>query len=308
MLLFPALILGLSLGLLAYWVFSLNLPGTEEVGARRRDLSGLHKWTLAYAHRMGQWALNLLKASSPQWSEGVEKRADRLALHADRPWSVTGVEVVGFSLLLPLAVLPLTGLYLNVVCPDLFLIGMVLALVFCLILPTVLLLRTRNERWRKMWNALPLALDLLTLCIEAGMDFTEGMKLLANRCVGIPLKTAQKRPDYSICKLFAEVLQDIQMGIPRNQALRRLEAKTGLTEVGTLATVLSLADETGGDVAENLRRLSGEMRNSRVMRAEEHIAKAPIKVAFAAILFLFPMVFVVIVGPLGVSLMESMKF
>lgn len=308
MLLIPALILGLSLGLIVYWVFSLTLPKSDEVGVRRQSLPQYQKWMIAHAHRAGRWVLDLLRGSASRFAQELERRADRLALQADRPGAITGIEVVGFTVLIPLVAAGFLVLYAGTFLSDalgpILLVGIPLSGA----LPFLYLWDLRGDRLRRMRNAFPLALDLLTLCIEAGMDFTEGMKLLANRCAGLPVPVARKRPDYGICKLFAELLQDIQMGTPRNQALQRLEAKTGLPEIGNFATTLSLADETGGSVAENLRRLSGEMRNTRILRAEEHIAKAPVKLVFPIALFLFPVLFLIIFGPIGLSLVESMKF
>jgi tight adherence protein C len=294
------------LGLLAWWTFSLRLPEAGDVtGARRKQLSSGVKTALAYARWMGKGALALLPESI---AKKLEAKADKLALLADRPGSITGVEVVGYTVLVPVLVGSFLAAYWSFVAPKYVLPALLLGVPLAAIAPPLYLVDVRNTRVRRLRNAFPNALDLLTLTVEAGMDFTEGMKLIANRCANLPLAAAKKRPDYHICKLFGELLADIQVGVPRNQALHRLEEKTGLPEIGSFATVLALSDETGGSIAVNLRQLAAEMRNTRLMRAEEFIAKAPIKMVFPIALFLFPVVFLVIFGPIGIKLFENLRF
>ncbi|MBI2932740.1 MAG: type II secretion system F family protein [Planctomycetes bacterium] len=301
----PALMIGISLGLLAYWVFSLRLPEAGDVGTRRKHLPIGLKMALAYAHWLGRSALSLLPGG---FARELEKKADRLALQADRPGQVTGIEVVGYTILVPFLTGVFMVVYWSALAPEYMVMAVMVSVGAGTVAPVLYVWDVRNTRSRRIRNAFPSALDLLSLTVEAGLDFTEGVRLLANRSIGLPVPVARRRHDYHLGKLFAELLADIQVGVPRTQALRKLEEKTGVPEIGSFATVLALADETGGSVALSLRQLASEMRNTRVMRAEEFIAKAPIKMLFPMALFLFPVIFVVIFGPIGLQLAENLRF
>jgi len=308
MLIAPAILIGCSVGILAYWVFSLRLPDAGETDPRRGSLPPHLRILFAYARWLGRSALDLLKGFAPRIALQCEQAADRLSLQADRPGEASGTEVIGLTILAPILTAAFLCFYCGTVLPNALGPALLIGVPLSATLPVLYFRERRAERLQRLRQSFPMALDLLTLCVEAGMDFTEGMKLLANRCSGRPSAVARRRPDYHVCKLFGELLQDIQMGLPRVEALRRMERKTGLPEIGSFATTLSLADETGGSIAENLRTLATEMRNTRVMRAEEHIAKAPVKLAFPIALFLFPVVFLIILGPIGISIAESLRF
>ncbi len=299
MVLVPAFMVGGSVGLLAWWVFSLRLPDAHDVGGKRQSLPTSQKILLAYARWLGRGLIGALGKAGAR----LEASADRLALLADRPAHITGAEVVGACLLAPLAAAAFLILYCGAVAPKITAAALAFGVPLAAALPLLWLRDARGARLRRIRNAFPNALDLLTLTVEAGLDFTEGMKLIANRG-----SADRRRPDYPLSKLFAELLSDIQMGTPRQQALRRLEEKTGLPEIGSFATVLALSDEAGGSIVANLRQLAAEMRNTRLMRAEEFIAKAPVKLVFPIALFLFPVVFLVIFGPIGLQLFENLRF
>jgi tight adherence protein C len=307
MVILPALMIGGALGTAAFCLARLRLPDTGDLGAYRRSLSPLEKFGIAYMKWVGRGVLDLVAIVHKAFAQRIEKSADRLAQLADRPWSVTGAEVVGATAMLPVVAAIVLVFYFHAFAPKKLVGGVVFGTCFAAMLPWLYLTDLRKERSRRMLKAFPNALDLLTLCVEAGMDFTEGMKMLANRCAGMPAATARKRLDYGICKLFSELLSDIQMGVPRAQALRRLAEKTDLLEIRSFATVLSLSDETGGNIGANLRQLASDMRTTRVMRAEEFIAKAPVKMLFPTALFLFPVVFLIVFGPIGLSMLNSMR-
>jgi tight adherence protein C len=141
------------------------------------------------------------------------------------------------------------------------------------------------RRQAELRRQLPDALDLLTLSVEAGLGFDAAVAQVAGSMPG------------ALAREFARMLQEMQMGQRRADALRALGARTRVLELRTMATSLVQATELGIPIANVLREQAREMRVRRRQRAEEQARKVPVKVIFPLILCLFPALFVVIVGP-----------
>jgi tight adherence protein C len=162
-------------------------------------------------------------------------------------------------------------------------------------LPDVwLLLRTSSRRMR-MLDGLPDALDLMVVCVEAGM----GLDAAINR-VGEELKLTHG----DLSEEFKLLNLELRAGKSRQAALRNLALRTGLEEVNSLVTLLVQTDRFGTSVAKALRVYSDSFRTKRYQRAEEIAAKLPVKLVLPLILFVFPSLFVVILGPAAIRIYE----
>lgn len=165
-----------------------------------------------------------------------------------------------------------------------------LVAVFGFFLPDLLLLNAGQKRQEKIRRALPDALDMLTVCVEAGLGFDAALAQVARNTTG-PL--AQE---------CARVLQEMQIGKSRNQALRALTDRTTVAELRAFVSALAQAGELGVPIASVLREQAREMRLRRRQRAEEKAQKVPVKILFPLIACLFPAMFVVIIGPGAISI------
>jgi tight adherence protein C len=161
-------------------------------------------------------------------------------------------------------------------------------------LPDILLYNVGFKRQEKIQKALPDALDMLTVCVEAGQGFDAALAQVARNTTG-PLAAE-----------FSRVLQEIQIGKSRSQALRAMSTRTTVPELRTFVSALVQAGELGISVADVLREQAKEMRVKRRMRAEEKAQKVPVKILFPLVFCLFPSMFIVILGPGVISIANVM--
>jgi len=152
-------------------------------------------------------------------------------------------------------------------------------------LPEVLLINAGQKRQATIRKALADALDMLTVCVEAGLGFDAALAQVARNTTG-PLAAE-----------FSRVLQEMQIGKSRTQALRSAAERTTVPELRIVVSALVQAGELGIPVSRVLREQAKEMRLRRRQLAEEQAQKVPVKILFPLILCLFPALFVVIIGP-----------
>jgi len=149
------------------------------------------------------------------------------------------------------------------------------------------------KRQQHIARELPDALDLLTLSVEAGLGFDAALAQVATTMPG------------PLAREISRTLQEMQMGVRRADAMRALAARSRVVELRTMATAVMQAGELGIPIADVLRQQSVEMRLKRRQRAEEQAGKVPVKVVIPLILCLFPALFIVVIGPAVVNLMDS---
>ncbi|MHB1593089.1 MAG: type II secretion system F family protein [Streptosporangiaceae bacterium] len=152
-------------------------------------------------------------------------------------------------------------------------------------LPDVLLYNAGIKRQALILSALPDALDMLTVCVEAGLGFDGAVSQVAVNMRG------------PLAEEFARALQEMQIGLSRSEALRAMVARTTVAELQAFVSALVQASELGIPVARVLREQAGEMRIRRRQRAEEKAQKVPVKIMFPLVTCLFPALLVVIIGP-----------
>jgi tight adherence protein C len=163
-------------------------------------------------------------------------------------------------------------------------------------LPTIWLYFKAGSRHAAMQSALPDALDLLVVCVEAGLGLTAAVER-----VGREITLAS--PELSDELLL--VNQEIRTGLSRADALRRLARRTGVEDLYALSAMLIQADRLGTSIAQSLRAHAESMRTKRRQRAEQQARKAGIKLAFPLVFLIFPALLVVILGPAAIQLMEA---
>jgi tight adherence protein C len=157
-------------------------------------------------------------------------------------------------------------------------------------LPNLLLKNAGDKRESLMRNALPDAIDLLTISVEAGLGFDAAVARVAKNTSG-PL--AQE---------FSRLLQEMQLGIGRSEAMRAMGERTSLPDLKSFCLAMVQADSLGIPIARVLRIQSHEMRTKRRQRAEEAAQKVPVKILFPVIFFILPTIFIVVIGPVFLSM------
>lgn len=158
------------------------------------------------------------------------------------------------------------------------------------VLPGALLDRRARARRERVDDALPDALDLLAVTVEAGLGLYGAMAKVVESTQG-PLAD-----EYALC------LAEMRVGESSSGALKRLAARVGSSEVRSMARTMIQGEELGLSLAKTLRGLADDARRRRHAVAEERAAKAPVKMLFPAALFIFPALFIVILGPAVLTL------
>jgi tight adherence protein C len=163
-------------------------------------------------------------------------------------------------------------------------------------LPTIWLYLKGENRKSQIQTALPDALDLLVVCMEAGLGLNAGLER-----VGQEVNIAS--PALSDELLLSN--QEIRTGLSRSDALRRFARRTGVEDVYALTAMLIQADKLGTSIAQSLRAHAESMRTKRRQRAEQSARKAGIKLAFPLVFMIFPALLIVILGPAVIQLASA---
>ncbi len=177
------------------------------------------------------------------------------------------------------------------------LMGAVALAGFLFYLPELVLRFLGSRRVKAIFLALPDALDLMVVCVEAGLGLDQAMRKVADE-----MKSTYR----VLAEEFALANFQLQMGRPRAQVLHELGVRTGVSDLRTLAGVLIQADKFGSSIAQALRVQSDSMRTRRRQLAEEKAAKTAVKLIFPLVLFIFPGIFVVLVGPAAITMVREM--
>ncbi len=169
--------------------------------------------------------------------------------------------------------------------------GLLISLMFQIMLRYYLVLRIRKRRERIV-SELPDILDLITVSVEAGLSFDGAIDRVATEVQG-PLADE-----------FAITLKELRMGKTRRDALRKMSDRCLVADLTTLVGSIIQADELGVAIGKILRIQSEQMRDKRKQRAREKSMKAPVKLLFPLLLFIFPSVLIVLIGPALIKLSQ----
>ena len=162
-----------------------------------------------------------------------------------------------------------------------------------LYLPDLLLMNVGQKRQEELRRGLADALDMLTVCVEAGQGFDAALLQVARATTG------------PISGEFARVLSEIQIGKSRGEAFSSLARRTTVNEAKTFVSALVQADRLGLPVGAVLREQSNQMRLIRRQLAEEKAQKVPVKILFPMLLCIFPALFIVIIGPGAIRIVQT---
>lgn len=164
-------------------------------------------------------------------------------------------------------------------------------------LPEIVIRLITMKRQDNIFYGLPDALDLMVVCVEAGLGLDQAMRKVTEEMKNSYHVIAE---EFGLCNL------QIQMGRARNDVLHDLGLRTGVDDLKALAAILIQADKFGSSVAQALRVQSDSMRTRRSQVAEEKAAKTAVKLIFPLVLFIFPAIFVVLVGPAAITMINEL--
>jgi tight adherence protein C len=165
---------------------------------------------------------------------------------------------------------------------------LVISLIFGLFIPSFMLSRRIAKRQNRISRALADALDLLVVCVEAGLGLNAALQR-----VGREMELVEPALSFEL----GITNREIRAGKPREEALRNLGDRTGIDDIKSLVAMLIQTDRFGTSIADSLRVFADSLRTKRRQRAEELVAKATIKLIFPLLLFIFPALLIVLMGP-----------
>jgi len=238
-------------------------------------LSSIDSLLPAKSEHRSETQLRLLQA-------GIRRSEAAAAFSASKV--VVGAVLVGFVYF--------SGIYKS--NPVLILL---IAVVAGYLLPDIWLTRRVRSRQQTLRLALPDALDLLVICVEAGLGLDQAMLYISRE-----LRIAHPR----LCEEFDLVNAEMHVGKTRLEALRSLSTRTGVDDIQALVATLIQTDRFGTSIANSLRIHSDALRTKRRQRAEEMAAKTTVKLVFPLVFFIFPALFVVIMGPAVITMLHTL--
>jgi tight adherence protein C len=236
-----------------------------------------------------QWIISIASKKSPKGLKLEEQRRlarsglSKITIGEWLAWRL--ISIVASTLIFSLMSLTFTG-YTQWL---LIAIGIIIGWYY----PILYLRQKAAIRQKEITRSLPDVLDLLTVSVEAGLGFDAAMAKVVEKMDG------------SLAEEFGKTLQEIRMGKGRRDALRDLGRRTGNPDLIGFVSAIVQADQLGVSIGNVLRIQSEDLRDRRRTRAEEQAMKAPIKILFPLIFFIFPSIFVIILGPAVITMVNT---
>jgi len=293
---------GASVGCIGYVLLSMALAGRDET--RRLRAMGRPATSLFFKllRPVARWVAFYVGGVSARIEMALGRTAEKSYLVRPRIWAekrlrsaaypegVTADEMLGLVALGGLVGL-LFGLALNLRLQ--FGPVVLLTLGLGLYLPLLWVRGRIRRRQDDIRRSLPYALDLLTLSVEAGLDFTQALT-----------RIVRKLGNGALAVELGQTVRDIHLGRTRMQALRELSRRVDLQELNSLVGALIQADELGSSLGPILRIQADQLRILRSQAAEKLAMEAPVKILLPLILFIFPTIFIMIFGPIALKLLH----
>jgi tight adherence protein C len=200
------------------------------------------------------------------------------------------------ALVFPLVYVMVNGLGGEMANFGTALFAVLLLAAFGYYLPNVVLRYLIDRRKKELQEAMPDALDLIMVCVSAGLAIDAAIK---RTCEELSLRSPALTEELSLVSL------ELQVGASRESAMHNLSLRTGVDDITSFVTILLQSEHFGTNVAESLRLLADTMRQNRRTLAEEQAAKIPLKLLFPVIFCIFPSLFVVLLGPAMMSIYKN---
>jgi tight adherence protein C len=262
----------------------------EEVASEMDDESFVRRVVAPFAERFSALGRRLSHAGA---AARIQRRLD-IAGNPDG-WDVD--RILGVKVLALMLFAGLTAFFAlaSGAAPVRVLVVVAALGAFGFVLPNILLYNAGEKREALMRRSLPDALDLLTISVEAGLGFDAAV-----------LKVA-RNTDGPLAQEFSRLLQEMQIGVGRMDAMRAMGERTTIKELRSFCQAMVQADQLGVPIGRVLRIQSKEMRVKRRQAAEEKAQQVPVKIMVPLVLFILPSLFIVVMGPAALKMLETFR-
>ena len=228
-------------------------------------------------------------------SSKKEQSLDKKLVQAGNPFGMTPIDFYVIKIVIKISLPVICGLYgklLGFSFIGIFIFSFI-GFIFSMIIPSFYINQKIKKRYKQGLRELPDFLDLLTVCLEAGLGFDSALNKVISKRDGV------LSSEFHVC------LEEIRLGKTRKEGLGGVKERLDFDEIKSLINNILQAEKLGISIVQILRVKSQEEREKRKQRAEEEAMKAPIKILFPLILFIFPSIFIVLLGPVVIQLMNE---
>lgn len=234
----------------------------------------------------------LLSLTPGEFSTNLEKKV----IMAGRPynWSVRnwiGIQAV-VTVVLPIVILVLMLQLHADPKRTLLMVGAVIGM--GILFPNLMLNSKIRARQKEILKTMPDIMDLLTVSVEAGLSFDSALTRVVDKMPGI------------LSREFDVLLQEVKIGKSRKEAMYQMADRIGIQDFRSFISAIVQADQLGVSVGRVLRIQAEQIRNNRKQRIQEKAMKAPIKMLIPMVVFIFPSIFIVLLGPMVLNIMDML--
>lgn len=225
-----------------------------------------------------------------------EEKIENKLLQAGNPLGMRNIDFQVYKVIIKIILPSLFVCYgkiLNIGIAGILFIGC-LGFLLSIFIPDLYLNQKIKQRHKQALNELPDFLDLLTVCLEAGLGFDGALNKVISK------RTGTLSEEFHIC------IEEIRLGKTRKEALTGIKNRLQFDEMRTLINSILQGEKLGISIVQILRIKSQEEREKRKQRAEEAAMKAPIKILFPLVIFIFPSIFTVLLGPAIIQLITQL--
>lgn len=220
--------------------------------------------------------------------EIMERTEERLT-HTGVSYLLNAEQFIALQILSAIAA-PLLALFVMSALGNFQPMWLIVAPILGFLFPNIWLNDTRKKRESAVIRSLPVYLDFITMCVEAGLNLQGALGQAMEKAPPGPLKNE-----------FGIVLRDLRAGLSRSEALRRMAERLDISEITSFVSSIIQAEKMGASLAAVLRVQSDQRRNERFQRAEKMAMEAPIKLVGPLIMFIFPVTFIVLGFPIAMK-------
>ena len=263
---------------------------TQRIDDHKDEIPGFRERVVT---PLGKYLGNLITRLAPAaWSAALERKL--VTAGKGRVWTAQGYAVFWAIVVLVVIVIAIKYVYGR---PDLAPVQLVmLVIVFTAMgaaMPWVMLRIMAQKRQKLITKQLPEVLDLLCVSVQAGLSFDAALRRIVERMKGPLIEECTR------------MLEDVRMGLPRRQALRMMGERCEVQEVALFVTAIIQAERLGTSLGKTLNNQAINMRERRRQAVKAEAMKAPVKMIFPLVLFIFPSVFVIVLLPALLNMMKN---
>lgn len=284
-----------------YWLMGLRTPvdrRLQEISADLADEPHVEHKESGFDVTWAEPVAKLVQPSEEWKRSGLKRKLVNAGYRSQSAMTIFLTAKIFLAIFVPLIlVLPVVSLgFVDSGAYEVIAVSVLLAIVGFLV-PDLVVQHKMEKRQLAIMEAFPDALDLLVVCVESGLGLDGAIQKVGNE---LSFSWPELGDELKLVNL------ELRAGKDRKEALKSLAERTGISDIQALVSILIQAEHFGTSIADSLREHANEMRLARIQRAKEKAAKLPVKLLFPILFFIFPALFLVILGPAAIRIYTTL--